>query len=102
MCVHVPACSQVLHGPDTLRTLAEVGNLVTRINRSKICIENPDSRFLAVLERRKGVIMGKSGTCICGYDVNACTIIIIHVYVMLAWRFLPYKMYFLLYLLFKL
>ena len=29
---------QVLHGPDTLRTLAEVEDLVTRINRSKICI----------------------------------------------------------------
>ena len=89
-----PTCSQVLHGPDTLRTLVEVEDLVTRINRSKICIGNPDSRFLAVLERRKGVIMGKSGTCICGYAVNACTIIIIYVYVILAWLFLPYKMYF--------
>ena len=58
MGVHVPACSQVLHGPDTRRTLAEVEDLVTRINRSKICIGNPDSRFLAMLERRKVVIMG--------------------------------------------
>ena len=89
---HVPAWSQVLHGPDMLKTLAEVEDLVTRINRSKICIGNPDSRFLAVLERRKGVIMGNSCTCICGYAVNACTIIIIHVYVMLAWLFLSYKM----------
>ena len=73
MGVHVPACSQVLHGPDALRTLAEVGDLVTRINRSKICIENPDSRFLAVLERRKG---GKIRYmymwlwCKCLYDYN--------------------------------
>ena len=72
---HNPACSQVLHGSHTLRNLVEVEDLVTRINCSKICIGNPDSRFLAVLERRIGVVMGKTGTCICGYAVNACTII---------------------------
>ena len=77
--VHVPAYSQVLHGPDTLRTLAEVENLVTRINHSKICLGNPDSRFLAIQGRKKGLIMGKSGTCICGYSVNAFIIKITHV-----------------------
>ena len=65
-CVHVngvqvPASSSYLDGPDSLRTLSDVQSLLSSINCCEICIGNPESHFMAVMERRKGVIMDKAG-----------------------------------------
>lgn len=53
--------SSYLDGPDVLQTLSDVQSLLSRINCGEICIGNPKAHFMAMIERRKGVIMDKAG-----------------------------------------
>ena len=82
-CVHVegvqvPTSSSYLDGPDVLQTLSDVQSLLSRVNCSEICIGNPEAHFMAMIERRKRVIMDKAGktyTHVYMYmyiDSNAC------------------------------
>jgi len=58
----VPQHSSVYHGtPDKLCTLSDVQDLLQRVNSSSMCIGNPDSHFIEMMKRRKGVIMDKTG-----------------------------------------
>ena len=47
--------------PDTLSTVCDVQNLLTKVNSSTLCTGNPDSRFTEMVVKRKGVIRDRAG-----------------------------------------
>lgn len=62
----VPLHSSVCHGtPNKLCTISDTQDLLLRVNSSSMCIGNPDCQFTEMMQRRKGVIMDKTGVTSC-------------------------------------
>ena len=58
----VPRHSSICCGtPTKLCTISAAHDLLLRVNSSFVCIGNPDLHFREMMQRRKGVIMDKTG-----------------------------------------
>ena len=59
--VPAPSCNICANTPDKLTTLSEVQDLLIKVDNCSVCTGNTDNRFVEMMKRRKGVIMGRTG-----------------------------------------
>ena len=60
--LEVDCCPTLANTSPTVKSPADVVNLVSVIESSQVCVGNPDEKFLPLVKRHQGLLMNCSGT----------------------------------------